>query len=127
MAKTIFNIVVGDMFLLGVTIVLLYPSHTWSIFGILLPLLLSLNTYFVMRRSKTLTSLGHPVRDRYKNSMPLYGCAVIFSLGTTYGVILILSKQLPVVMFPALLLPLSIAIYCFRKAQVSRHANEGGI
>ena len=47
----------------------------------------------------------------------MYACSAIFFVGTLYGVLMIAQGDLPRMVSPLLLVPLSLAVYCLKTAR----------
>ena len=83
--------------------------------------LLASNFLFLRLKLKL---IGPPDREEGTASrsgrFSLYACSAIFVIGTLYGVLMFSAGELPWTISPLLLVPLSLAIFCFRAARRAR-------
>lgn len=79
--------------------------------------ILIFNFLFLRRR---LRKAGPPVAEESvanQQRLFLYLGSVIFIVGPLYGAMLVVQGELPRFIFPAFLVPLSVAVYCLKTAR----------
>jgi len=85
--------------------------------AICLPVLLIFNFVFLRRRFKS-AGPSSAVDDTHRQGgFSLYACSAIFAMGTLYGVLMIAQGDIPRTIFPVLLVPIFLAVYCLKLAR----------
>ena len=118
--RAMYAMVAADtaLLFLFVVVFLRWPTNRMIVVGICFPALLILNFIFLRRK---LRMVGPPTAEEgaraHPHKLSLYGCSAIFSTGTLYGLLMISQGELPWTTLPFLLVPLSVAVYCFRVAR----------
>ena len=103
---------------LFVVIVRSKPLNIMLLAFVCLATLFIFNVLFLRRAHR---KIGPPAAEDSpklrSRSFFVYVCAAIYFLGTLYGVLMISEGELPRTMWPLLLIPLSLAIFCLKTAR----------
>ena len=115
----VFLMIVFDIVLLAVFMAAFLPAHLKILAAAYLPLTLVINVAFLRSsRGKTAKApAASGVNGARSGKSSLYMCSGIFFIGTLYGLLTIIEGELQRTFLPLLLVPLSIAIYCWRMAR----------
>jgi hypothetical protein len=96
-------------------IVLLSRSLDLIMLGaICLPTLLIFNFLFLRRKLRMTNRPDTERVEAHSHKFSVYACSAVLFAGTVYGLITIVRGELPGAILPVLLVPLSLAVYCFR-------------
>jgi hypothetical protein len=113
-----FKLVALDVVLLLIFAASFLPTHLKLMATTYLPTVLIVNVVLLRRSRKTLgtpmVSAGTVTRSGRRS---LYVCSGIFFAGTLYGLLTISQGELPRMVLPLLLIPLSLAVYCLKMAR----------
>ncbi len=117
--RTVFTAVAVDIAVILIFVVAwLNKPHDLVVFAtICFPTLFIFNFLFLRRKLKR---VGPPAAEQGTRSSPrfsVYACSAIFFVGTLYGVLMIAQGDLPRMVSPLLLVPLSLAVYCLKTAR----------
>ena len=115
---TVYVMVATDVVFVLIIVLLSRFLNIVALAMVCLPALLIFNFLFLRRKFKMVSQA--PVGGGalpHSRAFSVYACSAIFFVGTLYGVLMILQGVLPRTILPLLLVPLSLAVYCFRTAR----------
>jgi hypothetical protein len=118
--QTIYKIVAVDAVLLCafVSLYLYPPTHSVLLLALFMPTSLIFNFLFLRHKLRAIgPSTKEEAAKARGNKTSLYRGSAIYFAGTLYGLLMFAQRQLPLTLLPALLIPLSLAIYFFRAAR----------
>jgi len=123
--RRVYTIVFIDVIaLVALALVALNYSARLVPLGVLSFLVLYGSNYFLLRRKVKARepSDGESETVSRSNRAYLYLCSAIFSIGSVYGVLMVMRGELPWAVLVCLPVPLSIAIFTYRLARRTRES-----
>jgi hypothetical protein len=115
-----YEMIAADTVILFLLILLVHSKPAYlalAAAGYLLLVLIS--NFLFLRRKLRLAGPSNVKRssEGHSGRFSLYAASVVFFLGTLYGGLMILHGDLPMVILPALIIPLVLAIYMLKTAR----------
>jgi predicted MFS family arabinose efflux permease len=116
--RAVFAMVAVDAVVVLVVVLLSRLFTVMLLAALCLPALLIFNFLFLRYKLRVVGQA--PTEERaagHSHRFSVYACSAIFFAGTLYGVLMISQGELPRTALPLLLVPLSLAVYCLRRAR----------
>jgi membrane protein implicated in regulation of membrane protease activity len=122
----VFVMVIMDISLLVIFVAAFLPSHMKIMAATYLPIVLVSNVVFLRHSRKTEGTPGISANTMVRSGKsPLYICSGMFFIGAFGGLLTIIQGELPRTLLPLLLVPLLVAVYCWRMARrIATHASN---
>lgn len=118
--RAVFATVAVDVAVVLIVVLLSRSFNLMLLVAVCLPALLIFNFLFLRYKLRLVGQApteGRAAGRSHKFS--LYACSAIFFVGTFCGVLMISQGELPRMILPLLLVPLSLAVLCLRTARRS--------